>query len=315
MEVMSLSGWIFLFECFYHFKFVSPSTDSCTFENVKCVCWDEHNGLHVNCSGNNITESIPRFNDSVVWLDLSHNRITKIPPQTLPKYLVYLDLSQNDITNVKKEFFNALPQLEFLDLSNCSIKNVDEGSFGDLSNLLTLNISFNRNLGFASLSNVTYDLNKTRIRSLHLNGITCEIGAGTTIRNHHLRHLRGTNITELSLNYNRLEIFELNVIKNLPQTLEIFSLAKNRLEPGECVIEFEALYNLKVLNTSLQNDAAKFPEFVRDQCRDKIEEPFVDVTANSINSAGENYYNNSYCFSNWTICSPPKLETFDARFC
>ncbi|XP_056016544.1 toll-like receptor 4 [Ostrea edulis] len=311
MGMMKFSYCVLLFGCLYHVESLSTlARSTCTFENATCICWHQYNAVYVNCSGGNV-ESIPGFNDSVIWLDLSHNRINEIRLQTIPKHLIHLDLSWNEIKNVTRGVFNSLPELSFLDLSYCKIHYVEEGSFSDLHNLRHLNISFNRNVGFASLPNLTFHLNKTRIGSLHLNGITCRTGAGTTLKRHHL-DLIGTNITELSLESNRLEICERDVIKNLPKTLELLSMAKNRLKTGIYVLEFALMTGLKVLNTSFQQNPSFCPACVLDPCRDK-KENFANTAGDSINGYEQHYDYNSPQTINWTIYSPPNLETFDFR--
>ncbi|XP_056016531.1 toll-like receptor 4 [Ostrea edulis] len=313
METGPLLYWILIFGCFYHMESISASSKTCIFENVKCICWHQDNGFHVNCSGK-IGKKIPKIDDNVVWLDLSHNNIQEIDPQKLPNRLKYLDLSSNTLTNVKKMFFNSLPELRFLNLSYCSVSHVEEGAFVDLDNLQHLDVSFNRNLGFASLPNLTFGLIKTRISSLQLNGITCKTGTGTTLRRHHLRNIRGTNITELSLDSNRLELFEPGVIGWLPKTLKVFSMANNKLTTGVYLLEFAPMTNLRILNVSLQLHPPKYPLSVLDRCQDKVERQIYDGANDSIKELLENYYNNDYSLNfNWTIPLPPNLETYDAH--
>lgn len=119
--------------------------------------------------------------------------------------------------------------LSFLYLSFCNIRDVDQGVFGKLINLRYLNISYNRELGFASLPNITFDLNKTKLLSLNLNGINCETGIGTIIKRFHLENIKTTNLTELSLASNRLELFERVVLHNLPKSLQMLSTAEDKL--------------------------------------------------------------------------------------
>ncbi|XP_056016546.1 toll-like receptor 4 [Ostrea edulis] len=312
MTLVNVFLWVFIFGL-HHAEYVSELKRACIFGNVKCICWHQYPAVHVNCSGRNV-KWIPGFNDSVVWLDLSHNKIEQIHPQALPKHLKYFDLSWNNMKNVRKKYFSSVPELNFLDLSYCNIKDVEEGAFGDLDNLQHLNISFNRNLGFASLPNLTFHLSKTRISSLHLNGITCMTGTGTTLRLHHLRNIRGANITELSLDSNRLELFEPGVIGWLPKTLEVFSVASNKLTTGVYLLEFASMTNLRIFNASLQLHPPKYPSSVFDRCQDKVERQIYDGSNDSIREMLGNYYNNDYFLNfNWTIPLPPNLETYDAH--
>ncbi|XP_061176380.1 toll-like receptor 4 [Saccostrea echinata] len=172
---------------------------------------------------------------------------------------------------IDSKMFSNLQFLEVLDLSYCNVKDIDKGSFSNMPRLQHLNISYNRQLGFASMPNVTYNLNKTKIKSLNINGVNCVAGVGTEIKCHHLLSLQYTNLTELHVASNRLEILEPGVFKNLPKTLEKLSVAENKLTSGLYVLEFSMLENLRVYNTSLQKHPAKFPNSIIDKCIEKRE--------------------------------------------
>lgn len=75
------------------------------------------NEVVVNCSGRGLT-SITRFNDSVTYLDLSHNRFSSIPVKSLPNNLKHLDISWNNIKQIKvrsrREYVNNLDHFDAL---------------------------------------------------------------------------------------------------------------------------------------------------------------------------------------------------------
>lgn len=198
-------------------------------ENCTWTYNDEE--VMVNCSGRGLS-SIPKFNNSVSYLYLSHNDINVITSSLLPKRLKQLDISWNNIKHLKRTSFGVLLKLEYIDLSYCNIRDVDKGVFGSLVNLRNLDISYNRNLGFASLPNITFGLNQTQISLLNFNGINCETGVGTVVKRNHLENIRKTNLTELHLASNRLELFESGVIYNLPKTLQKLGIAENKLTTG-----------------------------------------------------------------------------------
>ena len=127
-----------------------------------CSWTKQNKEVKVNCSGRDLS-SVPKLNDSVTYLDLSHNRITNVSFDSSLKNLQFLDISWNHIRRIEISSFSSLTKLRFLDLSHCDISDVDEAIFGGLNALRYLNISYNREIGFASLPNTTYGLDKTKI--------------------------------------------------------------------------------------------------------------------------------------------------------
>ncbi|XP_052707492.1 toll-like receptor 4 [Crassostrea angulata] len=260
------------------------------------------NEVVVNCSGRGLT-SIPRFNDSVTYLDLSHNRFSSIPVKSLPNNLKHLDISWNNIKQIKGRTFEFLSKLKFLDLSYCNLQDVDRAVFGELINLQHLNLSYNRELGFASLPNITFHLNKTKMLSLIIDGINCATGIGTYIRKHHLDGIRTTHLRKLSLANNRLELFERGVIYNLPKTLMFFSIAGNKVTAGEYLIEMHTMSNVRVIDMSYQyHPQVNYPYSVLENCEEKVEKErktrFKGFNTQAVLSG-----------PNWSMPLPPNLET------
>nr|XP_022291463.1 toll-like receptor 6 [Crassostrea virginica] len=237
----------------------------------------------VDCSGKGLT-SIPRLNHSVT----------------------YLDISRNDIKALTGSSFESLTELRFLDISHCKLRDVDKGVFGELYNLQYLNISFNRELGFASLPNITYNLNQTKIASLDLNGINCATGIGTIIKRHHLRNIQMTSLKKLSLASNRLELLETGVISAWPKTLQILTLAENKLTAGAYALEVHSLSNLTVLNMSYQLHPPKYPLSAYDICSEKVE---MEIESNTFTS---NFSYKEFNF-NWSMPFPENLEILYAQ--
>ena len=95
----------------------------CVFYSAECLqmdCkWTHVNfDVIVNCSWRGL-RSIPRLNDSVTNLDLSHNEITHISRTSLPKHLKFLDFSWNKFKALTGSPFASLTKLRFLDISHC----------------------------------------------------------------------------------------------------------------------------------------------------------------------------------------------------
>ena len=239
-----------------------------------------------------------------MMVDCSGKGLTSIP--RLIQSVTYLDISQNDIKALTGSSFDSLPEIGFLDISHCQLRDVDKGVFGELYNLQYLNISYNRELGFASLPNITFNLNQTKIESLDLNGINCATGIGTIIKRHHVKNIQMTSLKKLSLASNRMELFEPGVISVLPKTLQTLSLAENKLTSGAYIVEFYFLSSLTILNMSYQLHPAKFPQSILDLCFDKKEKDIIsDNFQRNLSYRGFNF--------NWSMPFPPKLETLYAQ--
>ncbi|XP_061176909.1 toll-like receptor 4 [Saccostrea echinata] len=156
------------------------------------------------------------------------------------------------IRRIKNTTFQYFPFLSILDLSACRIKNVDVGAFGILEHLSELFLSYNIELGFASLQNITFNLQYTNIKKLHLENIRCLGGADTQLFQSHLEYLSNTSLEELNLAGNRLQWIGECVLHNLPKTLQNLSLANNRLSVGIYSVDYRLLEELKVFNASYQ---------------------------------------------------------------
>ncbi|XP_061195744.1 toll-like receptor 4 [Saccostrea echinata] len=170
---------------------------------------------------------------------------------------------------ISQGFFKYLPNLTYIDVSACEILHVDDGAFGSLPFLKHLDISHNKRLGFASLPNITKNLEKTAIEIFRFNGINCLTGTGTKIRTCHLINLKDTKITELYIEKNRLEQFEAGAIKVLPKTLKKVSLGENKLTQGKYMIDYFSVESVRIFNISVQLRPAPFPWSIFENCIEK----------------------------------------------
>lgn len=322
---------------------IKNNWDTCHFGSVECKCQKVPNNLlRVDCSGRRLL-TVPAFNNSVTWIDLSNNEISNIS-SGFPKNVSYIDLSRNGIQQLGKQPFRGLyslqtlniernkinitlmykglfadlhsltelslkgniqdrfkptlikddvfselrlletlkvdgpanltfgkgfrsltrlqkldlsgitgncsfkrishdmflnmPQLTYVDVSACDILDIEEGSFGELRYLEHLDVSHNKQLGFASLPNITHNLNNTSIRILRGNGINCLSGIGTKILKRHFENLKDTNLTEIYFEKNRLEQLEPGALQLLPNTIRMISFGENKLTQGRYIIDY-----------------------------------------------------------------------------
>lgn len=99
----------------------------------------------VNCSGRGLT-SITRFNDSVTYLDLSHNRFLSIPVKSLPNNLKHLDISWNNIKQTKHHLDGIrTTHLRKLSLANNRLELFERGVIYNLpKTLMVFSIAGNK---------------------------------------------------------------------------------------------------------------------------------------------------------------------------
>ncbi|XP_062586393.1 toll-like receptor 4 [Saccostrea cucullata] len=177
-----------------------------------------------------------------------------------------------------KDLFRHLPHITYIDVSACEILDIEDGAFGNLSSLQHLDVSHNKGIGFASLPNITKNLNHTDIQILRLNGINCLTGIGTKVLTHHLINLQETNLTEIYIEKNRLEQLEAGALRVLPGSLTTLSMGENKLTQGKYILDYFSMDSLRILNLSVQLRPAPYPISIFENCqekRDDCEFPFA----------------------------------------
>ncbi|XP_056016781.1 toll-like receptor 4 [Ostrea edulis] len=175
-------------------------------------------------------------------------------------------------TRISQDMFKNMPKLKYVDVSACNIIDIEKGAFGVLPLLQYLDVSHNKRLGFASLPNITHNLNQTSIDILHINGIMCLTGTGSKILRHHLINIENTNLTEIHIEKNRLEQFEPGVMRKFTKTLRNLSLGENKLSQGRYIIDYFFLENLRVLNISVQLRPPPYPSSIFEDCEEKTDQ-------------------------------------------
>ncbi|VDH93878.1 toll-like receptor 13 [Mytilus galloprovincialis] len=120
--------------------------DPCKFDS-RCVCFNEtsRSFINVSCVGKNITK-VPRFPSTVYSIDISNNKIRKIPNGTFENQinLRKLDLTSNCIKILETDSFKGLSNLSELVLEkNCiNFYKVPAGVFTPLTSLQHLNCKY-----------------------------------------------------------------------------------------------------------------------------------------------------------------------------
>ncbi|XP_062574640.1 toll-like receptor 4 [Saccostrea cucullata] len=228
----------------------------------------------------------------------------------IPKFVrnvTCISLRENKISLIAYNAFEGLQRLHTLDLSMNILETIYEGAFGGLKMLRYLDISYNKNLGFAVLPNVTHNLNKTAIKVLKFDQISCMGGRGNVLRRQHLQNLRNTSLEELSTSSNRIDLFEPCVLSDLPKTIKKISIAANRFSAGLYALEFHTLENVQVINASLRNRPPHFYESVS-SCRENFDQanltPLKEICLQNVKSISKPLLR-----SNLTFSVPPKLHT------
>ncbi|XP_062613334.1 toll-like receptor 4 [Saccostrea cucullata] len=187
--------------------------------------------------------------------------------------LIYLDLSgitgNCSFYELSKDLFKYLPHLTYIDVSACDILDIEDGAFENLSFLQYLDLSHNKRIGFASLPNITKNLNQTPIEILRLNGINCLTGIGTKILTRHFINLKETNLTELYIEKNRLEQLEAGAMKVLPKTLKKVSVGENKLTQGKYILDYFSMDSVRIFNISVQLRPAPYPMSIFENCKEK----------------------------------------------
>ncbi|XP_063399707.1 toll-like receptor 4 [Mytilus trossulus] len=169
------------------------------------------------------------------------------------KRLRELDLSgltgNCSVRSLTNESFKYIPQIEHLSLSGCRIKHINRGTFQQLKNISTLNISNNTCLKFEVLENVTYDLQFSAIKVLKFNKIYKVFDMNTMLRTSQIKYLTNTSIEEMHGDSNRLQQIEIGALLFLPNTLDYVSARDNQFSYGPYLWDMLRI-SLKMFNVS-----------------------------------------------------------------
>ncbi|CAL1536889.1 unnamed protein product [Lymnaea stagnalis] len=136
---------------------------------------------------------------------------------------------------LSNETFQFLTSLHHLNVSDCGIqgKIIENGAFEKLTELRSLDVSHNFDLGLSALGNVMYSFrNSPNLRHLKLQRIGARFAACIVVYKHTLRHFKNTSLEVIEAMDNEIEMIEFGAIQMLPPTLRTLNLTNNRIMFG-----------------------------------------------------------------------------------
>ena len=149
--------------------------------------------------------------------------------------------------------FDTLTSLKELNLSSCQLQNVHAHAFSKLTHLESLDLSYNRRLGFSSMKNVTHSLQYTNIKHLNYSSVYSTFGPGTILLKRDVCYLRNTTLKTISMNGNRLELLETNSILLFPEYVTEINFADNRFTFGLYLLQIGCANSVVYVDASNQN--------------------------------------------------------------
>lgn len=116
----------------------------CTASEMKTSCRVQHG--KADCSHLSLKEIPPDLPRNITSLDLSHNRLTRLPPDALTLYpgLLHLIVTHNSITKIDEGLCKTLVLLRTLNVEHNEVHLLQEKDLSHCTNLTWLNMAFNR---------------------------------------------------------------------------------------------------------------------------------------------------------------------------
>ena len=161
-----------------------------------------------------------------------------------------------NIGKITQKTFENIPHIDHLNLAFCNLSFIAAETFERLYDLTYLNLSHNEGLGFATLRNVSYGLQSTKINVLDYSKVYKQFGLSTLLRRCDVWYLKNTTIKELYLDNNRMALAEVNALHLFPPTLEVLSVERNQVCYGPYVLQIGCLRNLRRMEINDQYSIA-----------------------------------------------------------
>ncbi|CAL1536887.1 unnamed protein product, partial [Lymnaea stagnalis] len=152
---------------------------------------------------------------------------------------------------LSNETFQFLTSLHHLNVSDCGIqgKILENGAFEKLTELKSLDVSNNFDLGLSALGNVMYSFRSSpNLRHLKLQRIGARFAACIVVYKNTLRHFKNTSLEVIEAMDNEIEMIEFGAIQMLPPTLRTLNLTNNRIMFGAYWRDMGYLKGLKRLH-------------------------------------------------------------------
>ncbi|XP_062620245.1 toll-like receptor 4, partial [Saccostrea cucullata] len=306
-------SWISILMCLV---MVEGLKYKCPFSSL-CTCTAHNKSIFADCSGQGLNKT-PEFPSDVTGINLARNNFSHIP-QNLPQTLLYLEMSHNKLYKLDNASLAKYIHLRNFSISWNRLIEVQKGTFQNTSFLENLDISYNTILTIDVLFNISQDLKNSNIKTLNFEKLQCTYGVSQILTINHILNLKRTQLKELNLASNRINSLETGALASLPKSLLVLNLADNVLSYGLYIMEFAALHKLEVLNVSFQST---FHQVLMnrnffDQCNDTRRKPNFDLylheTCNSATSVDkvlpemDNFLTRDF---NYTVYFPPNLRKF-----
>lgn len=311
------------FQMFKKLLYLDLSGNSLAILNAEMMVGLENSLMELKLGQNKITNigNVPLALTQLRRLDLSHNNIVDIPRNAFEgvENLIYLNLSHNhhlapipltiihpltklqvfDASNlglkiVQQELFSKSPNLKSIILKSNKIQDLPEGTFTNLRNLTTVDLSFNNILTIRPGAFI----NSMNIRQLFLKGNQLSAFKGEIfntgtgleeldISDNQLSYLFPTSfrihprLKRLVVSNNKFNFFPAAIIQSL-QFLEHVDLSNNQLKTVE-ELDFARLPRLRQLILA-KNNLESLSEMA---FHNSSQLQYIDLSDNKIERLGE----------------------------